>query len=77
MVQEPAFQGRVFEEKEKKVERDRFLLVLVNNYESMGSELHLVDTRDFTRARAVIFLPVPLRPGLHANWVDAQEVKPS
>lgn len=47
-------------------EGDGVLLVLVSNYEGMGSELHLMDTRDFTRARAVILLPVRLRPGLHA-----------
>ena len=81
MVQEPVFiprRGVVrVKEEEEEVEGNGFLLVLVNNYESMGSELHLVDTRDFTRARAVVLLPVRLRPGLHGNWVDALEVKSS
>lgn len=79
MVQEPVFIPRrgVEEEDGDEVEGDGFLLVLVNNYESMGSELHLVDTRDFTKARAVVLLPVRLRPGLHGNWVDALEVKSS
>jgi carotenoid cleavage dioxygenase len=75
MVQEPVFIPRRGVEEEEEVEGDGFLLVLVNNYESMGSELHLIDTRDFTRARAVVLLPVRLRPGLHGNWVDALEVK--
>jgi carotenoid cleavage dioxygenase len=73
MVQEPVFIPR----KGSSVEGDGFLLALVNNYESMGSELHLVDTRDFKKVKAVVLLPIRLRQGLHGNWVDAVDLKVS
>ena len=72
MVQEPVFIPR----RGSSEEGDGYLLALVNNYDTMGSELHLLDTRDFTKAKAVIDLPVRLRQGLHGNWVDAQDVTP-
>ncbi|KAK3313208.1 carotenoid oxygenase [Apodospora peruviana] len=67
MVQEPVFIPR----RGSKVEGDGYLLALVNNYASLTSELHLLDTKDFTKALAVISLPLKLRAGLHGNWVDA------
>ncbi|GKZ80023.1 hypothetical protein AnigIFM56816_004234 [Aspergillus niger] len=70
MVQEPVFIPR----SELAAEGDGYLLALVNNYDSMSSELHLLDTADFTRARAKILLPVRLRPGLHGSWVDGSDV---
>ncbi len=68
MVQEPVFIPR----RGSDAEGDGYLLVLVNNYVDMSSELHLVDTRDFTKPQAVILLPVRLRHGLHGNWVDGE-----
>ncbi len=68
MVQEPVFIPRHGSDEEG----DGYLLVLVNNYAAMSSELHLVDTRDFTKVQAVILLPVRLRHGLHGNWVDGE-----
>ncbi|KIW36010.1 uncharacterized protein PV06_11685 [Exophiala oligosperma] len=56
-------------------EGDGYLLFLVNNYESMSSELHLVDTGDFSKPLAKIYLPVRLRAGLHGNWVDANDLE--
>ncbi|RDH18984.1 lignostilbene dioxygenase, partial [Aspergillus niger ATCC 13496] len=56
-------------------EGEGYLLFLVNNYETMLSELHLVDTDDFTRPLAVILLPLRLRQGLHGNWVDDKDLK--
>lgn len=56
-------------------EGEGYLLFLVNNYETMLSELHLVDTDDFTRPLAVILLPLRLRQGLHGNWVDDEDLK--
>lgn len=73
MVQEPVFIPR----SGSSVEGDGYLLALVNNYESMSSELHLLDTRDFTKAQAIILLPIRLRQGLHGNWVDAADLKVS
>lgn len=55
-------------------EGDGWLMALVNNYATMASELHIVDTKDFTKACAIIYLPIRLRAGLHGNWVDAQEL---
>lgn len=73
MVQERVFIPR----KGSSVEEDGFLLALVNNYERMSSELHLVDTRDFMKVMAIVLLPVRLRQGLHGNWVDAVDLKVS
>ena len=70
LVQEPVFIARSAEA----AEGDGWCLALVNNLATAQSELHLVDTRDFGRAKAVVKLPVRLRPGLHGNWVDAVEL---
>lgn len=71
LVQEPIFIQR---KGTATAEGDGFVVVLVNNYASMSSELHIVDTRDFSKAQAVILLPIRLRHGLHGNWVDAQDL---
>jgi carotenoid cleavage dioxygenase-like enzyme len=71
MVQEPIFIPR----RGSKVEGDGYVMSLVNNYVSMCSELHLLDTREFGKAQAVILLPVRLRQGLHGNWVDSEELQ--
>ncbi len=68
MVQEPVFIPR----NDEAQEGDGYLVALVNNYKAMESELHLVDTEDFSRVKARILLPVRLRPGLHGNWVDGR-----
>lgn len=70
MVQEPVFIPR----KGSMDEGDGYLLALVNNYASMSSELHLLDTRDFTQVLAKVLLPLRLRHGLHGNWVDAANI---
>jgi carotenoid cleavage dioxygenase-like enzyme len=59
---------------EDAAEGDGFVMALLNNYESMASELVVLDTRDFTKERALIMLPLRLRPGLHGNWVDDGDV---
>lgn len=72
MVQEPVFIPR----KGSSREGDGYLLLLVNNYATMASELHLLDVQEgFTKAKAVISLPIRLRPGLHGNWIDARELR--
>ncbi|KAJ5728988.1 uncharacterized protein N7483_003496 [Penicillium malachiteum] len=70
MVQEPVFIPR----KGSTEEGDGYLLALVNNYETMSSEIHLLDTKSFTKAQAIILLPIRLRQGLHGNWVDADDM---
>ncbi|GIJ92158.1 hypothetical protein Asppvi_011134 [Aspergillus pseudoviridinutans] len=70
MVQEPVFIPRGG----STTEGDGYVLALVNNYDTMSSELHLVDTNDFSKAKAIILLPVRLRQGLHGNWVDARDL---
>lgn len=71
LCQEPVFLPRPGE---STAEGDGWIIVLVNNYENMGSELHIVDTRNMAKAQAVVELPLRLRPGLHGNWVDATEL---
>lgn len=55
-------------------EGDGWIMVLVNNYGPMSSELHIVDTNDFSKAQAIVHLPIRLRAGLHGNWVDRQDI---
>ncbi|OAG07137.1 carotenoid oxygenase, partial [Paraphaeosphaeria sporulosa] len=71
LVQEPIF---VLRKGTEVAEGDGWVVVLVNNYASMLSELHVVGTKDFTKAQAIIYLPIRLRAGLHGNWVDAQDL---
>jgi carotenoid cleavage dioxygenase len=49
-------------------------MALVNNYSTMSSELHVVDTQKFSAARAVVKLILSLRAGLHGNGVDDNEL---
>lgn len=70
MVQEPVFVPR----SEDSPEGDGYTIVLVNNYATMSSELHIVDTSDFSVPRAVVTLNIRLRAGLHGNWVDGKEL---
>ncbi|KAJ4286518.1 hypothetical protein N0V90_013218 [Kalmusia sp. IMI 367209] len=71
LMQEPIFINR---KGENVAECDGWIVVLVDNYASMSSELHVVDTRNFREPQAVIHLPIRLRAGLHGNWVDSQEL---
>lgn len=71
MVQEPVFIPR----KDSTVEGDGYVIALVNNYETMSSELHLLDTASFTQATARILLPVRLRQGLHGSWIDGDDLR--
>ncbi|KAJ1326858.1 carotenoid oxygenase family protein [Microdochium nivale] len=70
IVQEPVFIPR----SKDAAEGDGYVMALVNNLSIMASELHIVDTRDFTRAQAIVYLPMNLRIGLHGNWVDSQDL---
>ncbi|KAF4965563.1 hypothetical protein FSARC_6648 [Fusarium sarcochroum] len=70
MVQEPVFVAR----SDHAPEGDGFVIVLINNYSTMSSELHIVDTHDFSTPRAVVKLNIRLRAGLHGNWVDGKEI---
>lgn len=67
LVQEPIFIARKGDDAS---EGDGWVMALVNNYSSMSSELHIVDTRQFGVAQAIVDLPIRLRAGLHGNWVD-------
>lgn len=55
-------------------EGDGFVMVLVNNYETMSSELAVIDTHSFEKEVALVKLPVRLRQGLHGNWVDDSDL---
>ncbi|CAH0001412.1 unnamed protein product [Clonostachys byssicola] len=71
MVQEPVFVPR----SDAAPEGDGFLIVLVSNYATMSSELHIVDTRNFSTVRAIVHLNIRLRAGLHGNWVDSRDLE--
>ncbi|KAK1993947.1 carotenoid oxygenase [Colletotrichum falcatum] len=71
MVQEPVFVPRSADAPEG----DGFLVALVNNYATMSSELHVVDTKNFAVPVAVVKVPMRLRAGLHGNWVDGKELR--
>jgi len=70
LVQEPVFIPR----SQDAPEGDGWLIGLVNNYATMSSELHILDTADFEKPCAIINLAIRLRAGLHGNWVDAQDI---
>lgn len=70
-IQEPVFVPRSPDAEEA----DGWLMALVNNYGTMGSELHIVDTKDFSRPQAIVVLPIRLRAGLHGNWVPKEELE--
>jgi carotenoid cleavage dioxygenase len=70
MVQEPIFLPR----SAQAPEGDGYIMVLVNQYETMTSDLVIIDTIDMSSPVAVVKLPVRLRAGLHGNWVDAADV---
>ncbi|KKA27176.1 hypothetical protein TD95_004306 [Thielaviopsis punctulata] len=71
MVQESVFVPR----NQDAPEADGFLMGLVNNYETQSSEIHVIDTKDFSKARAVVKINMRLRQGLHGNWVDAKDME--
>jgi carotenoid cleavage dioxygenase len=71
MVQEPIFVPR----SENAPEGDGFVMALVNRYETMTSDIVILDTRDWQKPVAEIKLPVRLRAGLHGNWVDSRDLK--
>lgn len=52
-------------------EADGWVICLLNNYESMSSELVILDTANFKEPVALVKLPIRLRAGLHGNWVDS------
>ena len=56
------------------VEGDGWILFLQNNFENMASELAIVDTKNMSKAVALIKLPIRLRSALHGNWVDDDDV---
>lgn len=70
MVQEPIFIPR----SDKAEEGDGFVIALVNRYETMTSDLVILDTRDWGKPVAEVKLPVRLRAGLHGNWVDSSDM---
>ncbi|XPS68741.1 hypothetical protein M3J09_001027 [Ascochyta lentis] len=71
-IQEPVF---VCRKGDNVPEGDGWVVALVNNVETMLSELHIVDTRNFEKPQAIVHIGVRLRPGLHGNWVDVEDTK--
>jgi carotenoid cleavage dioxygenase len=50
-------------------------MALVNRYETMTSDIVILDTQNWQKPVAEIKLPVRLRAGLHGNWVDSRDLK--
>lgn len=70
-TQEPVFAPR----SSSAPEGDGYVIALVNNYSTMSSELHILDTRDFSKPQAIVYLPIRLRAALHGNWVDGKDIR--
>lgn len=70
-TQEPVFVPRSKDAEEG----DGYLIALVNNYGTMSSELHIIDTQNFSNAQAIVYLPIRLRAGLHGNWVEREDIE--
>lgn len=69
-VAEPIFIPR----SEKAEEGDGWVMVMVQRRLARSSELVLLDTRSFTKPKAVIKLPFMLAMQVHGNWVDQSSV---
>ncbi|CAI7637745.1 unnamed protein product [Penicillium manginii] len=69
MVQEPVFIPR----SKAADEGDGYVMALVNRYETMSSDLVILDARAWELV-AEVKLPLRLRAGLHGNWVDASDL---
>jgi carotenoid cleavage dioxygenase-like enzyme len=73
-LQESCFVAR----KGSKAEGDGYLMGIASNYESMSSDLVIVDARRMEEgAIATVKLPFRLRSGTHTNWVPAAELPPA
>ena len=52
-----------------------FLMGVANNFDTMLSELHILDAEDIAAGPvAKVKLPVRLRQGVHGHWVDQQQL---
>ena len=72
-LQESCFVPR----KGSKGEGDGYLLGIASNYESMSSDLVIVDAQRMEEgAVATVKLPFRLRGGTHTNWFGANELPP-
>ena len=72
-LQESCFVPR----KGSKGEGDGYLMGIANNYESMSSDLVIVDAQRMEEgAIATVKLPFRLRSGTHANWYPASDLPP-
>jgi carotenoid cleavage dioxygenase len=58
-------------------EGDGYLLGIASNYETMSSDLVIVDAQRMEEgAIATVKLPFRLRGGTHTNWFGAHELPP-
>ena len=72
-LQESCFVPR----KGSKREGDGYLLGIASNFESMSSDLVIVDAERLEEgAIATVKLPFRLRGGTHTNWFGADELPP-
>ena len=69
MVQEPIFIPRTPDA----AEGDGFVMAIVSRHETYSTDLVILDTRNWTKAQAIVKLPCKLRLGIHGNWVDSAD----
>ena len=69
MVQEPVFTPRTPDA----VEGDGFVIAVVSRFDTYSTDLIILDTRDWTKEKAIVHLPCKLRFGIHGNWVNSAD----
>jgi carotenoid cleavage dioxygenase-like enzyme len=63
--------------KNSKDEGDGYVMAIANNYESMSSDLVIVDAQKMEQGViATVKLPFRLRSGTHTNWFPAASLPP-
>ncbi|KAL8276078.1 hypothetical protein RQP46_011521 [Phenoliferia psychrophenolica] len=55
-------------------EGDGFVICLINRFDTELSELVVIDTKNFSNHIALVKLPLRVRPGLHGNFVQREDM---
>ncbi|ETS85697.1 hypothetical protein PFICI_03722 [Pestalotiopsis fici W106-1] len=71
IVEEPVFIPR----SKDSPEGDGWVLCMVQRLEQRKSDLVVLDSREFTKPKAIIRMPLYLRGQIHGNWVESQDIE--